>query len=116
MHLLDYIFIVVIIFHYADVAELADALDLGSSVPDVQVRFLSSAFFIASFSLLFTYYSQIFFVKSLKYPHFPHSFLSQSFLFHTLLLTLFNIVEISIAISCKMTDIYNIVPWYYFIL
>ena len=28
---------------YADVAELADALDLGSSVPDVQVRFLSSA-------------------------------------------------------------------------
>ena len=30
-------------FCYADVAELADALDLGSSVPDVQVRFLSSA-------------------------------------------------------------------------
>ena len=28
---------------YADVAELADALDLGSSVHDVQVRFLSSA-------------------------------------------------------------------------
>ena len=28
---------------YADVAELADALDLGSSVQDVQVRFLSSA-------------------------------------------------------------------------
>ena len=28
---------------YADVAELADALDLGSSVYDVQVRFLSSA-------------------------------------------------------------------------
>ena len=27
----------------ADVAELADALDLGSSVYDVQVRFLSSA-------------------------------------------------------------------------
>ena len=27
----------------ADVAELADALDLGSSVHDVQVRFLSSA-------------------------------------------------------------------------
>ena len=28
---------------YADVAELADALDLGSSVPDVQVQVLSSA-------------------------------------------------------------------------
>ena len=28
----------------ADVAELADALDLGSSIFDVQVRFLSSAF------------------------------------------------------------------------
>ena len=30
-------------YKYADVAELADALDLGSSVYDVQVRFLSSA-------------------------------------------------------------------------
>ena len=29
--------------HYADVAELADALDLGSSVYDVQVQLLSSA-------------------------------------------------------------------------
>ena len=29
--------------HHADVAELADAPDLGSGVPDVQVRFLSSA-------------------------------------------------------------------------
>ena len=29
--------------YYADVAELADALDLGSSVPDVQVQVLSSA-------------------------------------------------------------------------
>ena len=28
---------------YADVAELADAPDLGSGVHDVQVRFLSSA-------------------------------------------------------------------------
>ena len=28
---------------FADVAELADAPDLGSGVPDVQVRFLSSA-------------------------------------------------------------------------
>ena len=28
---------------YADVAELADALDLGSSVPDVKVQVLSSA-------------------------------------------------------------------------
>ena len=28
---------------FADVAELADALDLGSSVPDVQVQVLSSA-------------------------------------------------------------------------
>ena len=30
-------------FRKADVAELADAPDLGSGVPDVQVRFLSSA-------------------------------------------------------------------------
>ena len=30
-------------FKYADVAELADALDLGSSVYDVQVQVLSSA-------------------------------------------------------------------------
>ena len=30
-------------FIEADVAELADALDLGSSVPDVQVQVLSSA-------------------------------------------------------------------------
>ena len=30
-------------FLYADVAELADALDLGSSVYDVQVQLLSSA-------------------------------------------------------------------------
>ena len=30
-------------FLYADVAELADALDLGSSVPDVQVQVLSPA-------------------------------------------------------------------------
>ena len=28
---------------FADVAELADALDLGSSVPDVKVQVLSSA-------------------------------------------------------------------------
>ena len=28
---------------YADVVELADTLDLGSSVPDVQVQVLSSA-------------------------------------------------------------------------
>ena len=32
-------------FLYADVAELADALDLGSSVYDVQVQLLSSAVF-----------------------------------------------------------------------
>ena len=31
------------IMPYADVAELADALDLGSSVHDVQVQVLSSA-------------------------------------------------------------------------
>ena len=30
-------------FVYADVAELADAPDLGSGVPDVQVQVLSSA-------------------------------------------------------------------------
>lgn len=30
---------------YAGVAELADALDLGSSVPDVQVQVLSPAVF-----------------------------------------------------------------------
>ena len=29
--------------NYAGVAELADALDLGSSVPDVQVQLLSPA-------------------------------------------------------------------------
>ena len=29
--------------YYADVAELADALDLGSSVPDVKVQVLSPA-------------------------------------------------------------------------
>ena len=32
-----------LIIKYADVAELADAPDLGSGVHDVQVRFLSSA-------------------------------------------------------------------------
>lgn len=32
-----------VVLQYADVAELADALDLGSSVPDVQVQVLSSA-------------------------------------------------------------------------
>ena len=31
--------------YYADVAKLADALDLGSSVYDVQVQVLSSALF-----------------------------------------------------------------------
>ena len=33
----------VVFLTHADVAELADALDLGSSVPDVQVQVLSSA-------------------------------------------------------------------------
>ena len=32
-----------IIYQYAPVAELADALDLGSSVPDVKVQVLSGA-------------------------------------------------------------------------
>ena len=32
-----------VVLQYADVAELADALDLGSSVYDVQVQLLSSA-------------------------------------------------------------------------
>ena len=32
-----------VILYFADVAELADALDLGSSVPDVQVQVLLSA-------------------------------------------------------------------------
>ncbi len=36
-------FAIISIVAYADVAELADALDLGSSVPDVQVQVLSSA-------------------------------------------------------------------------
>ena len=34
-----------VVLQYADVAELADALDLGSSVYDVQVQLLSSAVF-----------------------------------------------------------------------
>ena len=34
---------VLVVLQYADVAELADALDLGSSVYDVQVQLLSSA-------------------------------------------------------------------------
>ena len=34
-----------VVLYYADVAELADALDLGSSVYDVQVQLLSSAVF-----------------------------------------------------------------------
>ena len=32
-----------VVLQYADVAELADALDLGSGVYDVQVQLLSSA-------------------------------------------------------------------------
>ena len=36
-----------VVLQYADVAELADALDLGSSVYDVQVQLLSSAVFFA---------------------------------------------------------------------
>ena len=36
---------VLVVLQYADVAELADALDLGSSVYDVQVQLLSSAVF-----------------------------------------------------------------------
>ena len=31
------------VIYFADMAELADALDLGSSVPDVQVQVLLSA-------------------------------------------------------------------------
>ena len=42
---------------YADVAELADALDLGSSVPDVKVQVLSSALIGNSYCFRF------FFVK-----------------------------------------------------
>ena len=38
---------------YADVAELADAPDLGSGVPDVQVQVLSSAWKECLFSALF---------------------------------------------------------------
>ena len=34
-----------VVLQYADVAELADALDLGSGVYDVQVQLLSSAVF-----------------------------------------------------------------------
>ena len=34
-----------VVLYYADVAELADALDLGSSVYDLQVQLLSSAVF-----------------------------------------------------------------------
>ena len=45
---------------YADVAELADALDLGSSVPDMQVRFLSSA--PVSWTLTFRQSRRSFFV------------------------------------------------------
>ena len=43
---------------YAAVAELADALDLGSSVPDVKVQVLSAAPKSTSLSeeVLFTYY------------------------------------------------------------
>jgi predicted transcriptional regulator len=37
--------------NYADVAELADALDLGSSIYDVEVQVLSSAPFIQLKSL-----------------------------------------------------------------
>ena len=37
-----------VVLQYADVAELADALDLGSSVYDVQVQLLSSAVFFLS--------------------------------------------------------------------
>ena len=37
-----------VVLYYADVAELADALDLGSSVYDVQVQLLSSAVFFYS--------------------------------------------------------------------
>ena len=37
------IFIIKLINKFADVAELADALDLGSSIYDVQVQVLSSA-------------------------------------------------------------------------
>ena len=43
---------------YAGVAELADALDLGSSVPDVQVQVLSPALIIGEevrMGLLFLY-------------------------------------------------------------
>ena len=36
-------FLAIIYFVQAGMAELADALDLGSSVPDVQVQVLSSA-------------------------------------------------------------------------
>ena len=37
------LFTITYYFKYAGVAELADALDLGSSVPDVQVQVLSPA-------------------------------------------------------------------------
>ena len=41
---------------YADVAELADAPDLGSGVPDVQVQVLSSAVKECLFGALFFLY------------------------------------------------------------
>ena len=41
-----------VVLQYADVAELADALDLGSSVYDVQVQLLLSAYFFKADALL----------------------------------------------------------------
>ena len=51
---------------YADVAELADAPDLGSGVHDVQVRFLSSAVAKARNSGLF-YFVLYFVFYSISY-------------------------------------------------
>ena len=63
-----------VVLYYADVAELADALDLGSSVYDVQVQLLSSAVFfcltkkikIKKFLTIITKHSKIYFVVSDK--------------------------------------------------
>ena len=65
-----------VVLQYADVAELADALDLGSSVYDVQVQLLSSAVFFAlakkikikwkKFLTIITERSKIYFVVSDK--------------------------------------------------
>ena len=65
-----------VILQYADVAELADALDLGSSVYDVQVQLLSSAVFFCltkkikikwkKFLTIITEHSKIYLVVSDK--------------------------------------------------